>query len=125
MSLAITHFAFGALCATLLLAYLPVRTRYGFPLVVGSGVWAMLPDFWHVAPTAGTLFRTVGHSVLGNVFWLHPLLDAADPEDTHFLGAVMVGVYFLVSLVHAERRRDAPVFAVEWERLPRALRRRR
>ncbi|WP_435102656.1 hypothetical protein [Halarchaeum sp. P4] len=125
MSLAITHFAFGALCATLLLAYLPVRTRYGFTVAVGSGIWAMLPDFWHVAPVAGRAFREVGHSAVGNVFWFHPLLDAADPADTHIVGAVTVGVYFLVSLVHAERRRDGPVLAIEWERLPRVLRRRR
>jgi len=112
VSLAITHFAFGALCATLLLAYLPVRTRYGFTVVIVSGIWAMAPDFWRVSPLGETLIRDVGHSTVGNVFWFHPLLDAVDPTDAHVVGAGMLGVYLLVSLIHAERIRDAPVFEI-------------
>jgi hypothetical protein len=112
VSLAITHFAFGALCATLLLAYLPVRTRYGFTVVIVSGVWAMLPDFWRVTPVGEALFRELGHSILGNVFWLHTVLDGADVSDSHYVGAAMLGAYLLVSVIHAERRREDPVFEV-------------
>lgn len=68
MSLALTHFAFGALCTTLLLAYLPVRTRYFMAISVASGVWAMAPDFWRVSPIYENLFKEHGHSVVGNVF---------------------------------------------------------
>lgn len=113
VSLALTHFAFGALCATLLLAYLPVRTRYEFPVIIASGVWAMMPDFWRVTPVGGELFRGLGHSLVGNVFWLHPLFDQADAGDTYRLAAVMVGVYFLVAVIRAERQREDPVFAFE------------
>lgn len=116
MSLALTHFAFGALCVTLLLAYLPVRTRYHVALSVASGVWAMLPDFWRVVPMYEHAFRQLGHSVFGNVFWLHSLLDQADATDSHRLAAVTVGVYFLVAVIHAERNRDEPVFRIDWER---------
>lgn len=112
MSLALTHFAFGALCMTLLLAYFPVRTRYQTALAVGSGVWAMAPDFWRVSPIYENLFKELGHSVVGNVFWLHPLFARADPGDTYRLGAVMVGVYFLVAMIYAERHQDEPIFAV-------------
>lgn len=40
--MALTYFAFGAGCATLL-AYLPVRTRYAQVIAVASAGWAMLP----------------------------------------------------------------------------------
>jgi hypothetical protein len=66
-----------------------------------------------VAPAGEALFRGLGHSVFGNVFWLHPLFDAADASDSHYLGAAMVGTYLLVSLIHAERRREEPVFEIE------------
>lgn len=114
MSLAITHFVFGALCATFLLAYLPIRTRYGFTVAIVSGIWAMMPDFWRVAPVGERLFREFGHSVYGNIFWIHPLLDELDRTDSHYVGAAMVGVYLVVSLVHAERRRESPVFEISW-----------
>jgi hypothetical protein len=117
ISIALTHFAFGALCTTLLLAYLPVRTRYQDALAVANGVWAMEPDFWRVVPIFETAFRQVGHSVIGNVFWLHPLFDEADSTDSYRLAAVMVEVYFLVAMIYAERHQDEPIFRVEWERL--------
>lgn len=117
MSLALTHFAFGALCMTLLLAYLPVRTRYQMALSVASGVWAMTPDFWRVSPIYEYAFKEVGHSVVGNVFWLHPLFDRADSADSYRLAAVVVGVYFLVGMIYAERHQEEPMFRVEWEKL--------
>ena len=117
MSIALTHFAFGALCMTLLLAYLPVRTRYQDALAVASGVWAMAPDFWRVSPIYEYAFKDLGHSVFGNVFWLHPLFDQADRSDSFRLAAVVVGVYFLVGVIYAERHQDEPMFEVAWEGL--------
>jgi hypothetical protein len=73
----------------------------------------MIPDFWWVTPVYGGVFKTLGHSVLGNIFWLHPLFDRADPYDTTRLAAVAVGVYFLVAVIYAERRRDGP--AIIWQ----------
>ncbi|ELY63458.1 hypothetical protein [Natrinema versiforme] len=108
MSLALTHFAVGALCATLLLAYLPVRTEYDAPLVVASGVWALLPDFWRVTPIYSGAFRDLGHSALGNACWLHSVFDRADPHESTRLAAVMLGVYFLATVIYAERRRSDP-----------------
>ncbi|QZP38251.1 hypothetical protein [Halobaculum magnesiiphilum] len=116
MSIALTHFAFGALCMTLLLAYLPVRTRYFMAISVASGVWAMMPDFWRVSPIYENAFREIGHSAFGNVFWLHPLFDQADPSDSYRLAAVMVGVYFLVGMIYAERHQEEPIFRVDVER---------
>ncbi|WP_248897014.1 hypothetical protein [Haloplanus halobius] len=115
MSLALTHFAFGALSVTLLLAYLPVRTRYLLPLSIASGVWAMMPDFWRVVPLYETAFRQLGSSAFGNVFWLHPLFDRADAGDSYRLAAAVVGVYFLVAVIHAERCRDGPTFESDWD----------
>ena len=116
MSIALTHFAFGALCMTFLLAYLPVRTRYFMALSVASGVWAMMPDFWRVSPIYETALRELGHSVFGNVFWFHPLFDQADSSDSYRLAAVMVGVFFLVGMIYAERHQDEPMFRVDIER---------
>jgi hypothetical protein len=108
MSLALTHFAVGATGATLLLAYLPVRTRYDVSIVVASGCWALLPDFWRVTPIYRGAVRELSHSALGNVWWLHAALDRADPTDSARLAAVALGVYLLVTVIYAERRGDGP-----------------
>lgn len=109
MSLALTHFAVGATSATLLLSFLPIRPQYDTPLIVASGIWAMVPDFWHVAPIYSGVFRVLGHSVFGNVFWLHAAIDNVDPHDSSQVATVAVGVYFLVALVYAGRWSIKPV----------------
>lgn len=114
MAMALTHFAFGAGCATLLLAYLPVRTRYTHPIAVLSGVWAMFPDFWQVTPIFRDGFHQLHDSVFSNVFWFHQLFDLADVGDSRRLAAVTAGVYLLVAIIYAERQRDAPVFDIDW-----------
>lgn len=109
MSLALTHFAVGAIGATLLLSLLPVRPSYDAPLIVASGIWAMVPDFWHVVPLYSGVFRVLGHSAVGNVFWLHAAIDQVDPHDSSQVAAIAVGVYFLVALVYAGRWGIGPV----------------
>ncbi|MDS0475712.1 hypothetical protein [Natrinema sp. 1APR25-10V2] len=111
MSIALTHFAVGATGATLLLAYLPVQTRYDAPLIIASGGWALVPDVWRVLPLYRGTIRALSNSALSNVFWLHSVLDRADLRDSSRLAAVAVGVYLLVALLYAERRRDGPVVA--------------
>ncbi|MDS0475707.1 hypothetical protein [Natrinema sp. 1APR25-10V2] len=114
MSIALTHFAVGATGATLLLTYLPVRTRYDVPIIIASGGWALMPDLWRVLPLYQGPVHTLSNSALSNVFWLHSLLDRADPRDSSRLAAVAVAVYLLVALLYAERCRDGPVVAWLW-----------
>lgn len=54
--------------------------------------------------------KSWGYSVFRNVFCFHALFDRADAADSHQLAAVMVGVYFLVVVIYAERHQEEPVF---------------
>lgn len=103
MSLALTHFVFGALCATLLVSYLLPNRNYPRTIIIASGIWAMLPDFHWVVPIFEAQFRAGHGSVLANIFWFHQLFDLADPADSHRLAAVLLGVLLLVTLLAEER----------------------
>ena len=101
--MALTHFAFGAVCATLLISYLLPEQKYSRTLIIGSGIWAMLPDFHHVVPIFEAQFRAAHYSLLSNLFWFHQAFDRADSGDSHRLAAVMLGVLLLVTLLAEER----------------------
>jgi len=103
MSLALTHFSFGAICTTLLISYGRPTQRYARTLIVASGVWPMLPDFHWVVPIFEAQFRAAHGSVLANLCWFHHLFDIADPRDSQRLAAVMLGVLLLVTLLAEER----------------------
>ncbi len=103
MSLALTHFAFGAICATLIISYGLPAQKYSRTLIIASGIWAMLPDFHWVVPIFEAKFRAAHSSVLANLFWFHQLFDVADPMDSQRLAAVMLGVLLLVTLLAEER----------------------
>ena len=105
--MAVTHFAFGALCATLLVSYLLPNLKYSRTVIMASGLWAMLPDFHQVAPIFEPQFRAIHDSAVANVFWLHQLFDLADRHESPRLAAVMLGVLILVTLL-AEERQYAP-----------------
>ena len=101
--MALTHFAFGALCATLIVSYLLPDRKYPRTLIIASGTWAMIPDFHQVAPIFGPQFRAAHQSAIANIFWFHQLFDLADRTDSRRLAAVMLGVLFLVTLLAEER----------------------
>jgi len=103
MSLALTHFAVGAIGATCLISYLLPDRTYTRTAIIASGIWAMLPDFHWVVPIFEAQFRAAHGSVVANVFWFHHLFDLADPSDSHRLAAVALGVLFLITLLAEER----------------------
>ena len=109
MSILLTHFAFGALCATFLISYLLPDLKYSRTLIITSGIWAMLPDFHHVAPIFEAQLRAVHYSVLSNIFWFHQVFDRADSGDSHRLAAVMLGALLLVTLLAEERLYPHPL----------------
>ena len=103
MSLALTHFAFGAAMATLLLLLLPT-VRYPRTVVLLGGAWAMLPDAHWVSPVARESLRRVHQtSPLTDVFWFHRTLDHLDPTDDPAVAAGFLALLVVVTLV-AERR---------------------
>lgn len=100
--MALGHFAVGAAATgVLVLLFLP-RFRYARTLVLAGGVWAMIPDAYHVVPAYTGSLRRLHDSALMNVFWGHHYLDVVDPGDTAEFAAVgllaMFGVFLLVEV---------------------------
>lgn len=82
--LAVTHFALGAAGGALL--GLNVSPEKRVPLVVLSGLWAILPDGNKLLP--GELTHAAHDSVLANIFWLHPTLDTFETAYPEVEGAL-------------------------------------
>lgn len=101
--MAVTHFAFGAICMTVIVSYLLPSIRYSRTLVIGSGCWAMVPDFHQIAPLRQSLFAGAHSSIYANLFWFHRIFDIVDRGDSHRFAAVMLGLLLLVTLLAEER----------------------
>lgn len=105
---AIVHFSVGLSCGMFILLLTSLPSRVKFPLVFASGVWAMVPDGWHlaafVAPDRAVILAYAFHrSILANVFWFHQLLDrfeSGEPvlEMTAALGFLSVTVVVFTAL---------------------------
>lgn len=83
---AIAHFSVGVSGMLLLLLFVNLDHRREFLLTFVSGFWAMTPDLgWLLLrtgmPGTATLWKAVFNSPFGYLFWFHPLLDAAEPEN--------------------------------------------
>jgi len=112
MSLAITHFAVGAACTAVVLTLFVPSIPFQRTLVICGGVWAMLPDAWRFLPTSSGPYAHEFHATpLANVFWFHNALDRADVGDSTAVGALLVGAFFLVTLVgdYRDYRTPEPV----------------
>lgn len=107
MSLALTHFAIGAALTALVLTYLVPGVRYPRLLTGVGGGWAMVPDAHWISPTAAAL-KAAHDSPLGNVFWFHPALDAADPTDSKAVAAAALAGLLLVTALVERREYRAP-----------------
>lgn len=76
------HVGFAGIVTVLLLAALGVRRARRLPLVAASGGWAVVPDLYHLAPATRAWYKPLLHdSALADVFWLHRVIDRADPGD--------------------------------------------
>lgn len=76
MSLAITHFAVGAVGILVFLATVRPRSNYRTTLAVASGCWALVPDLFYLLPGAANPLRGPIEGPVGNVFWFHSAMDA-------------------------------------------------
>lgn len=97
MSLALGHFAIGAIGMTLLSALAPFRVRFKQTLVLLGGIWALLPDIYQLAPTYTEWMQVIHDSAAGNFFWFHRTLDVLDPTDSYLITALAVGVWIGVT----------------------------
>lgn len=112
MSLAISHFAFGAAVTTLGVAVVAPGSDARQTLAVLGGGWAMVPDAQQLAPVARDQFERLHDSAWANAFWFHRTFDRLDPDESMFVGAVMVGLLLFASVVaewrHHRATRSAP-----------------
>lgn len=103
---AFVHFSVGVSGMLMILLLTERPFQHQFLLMFASGLWALIPDLgWLLlrigAPEAAALWKGVFNSVFGIVFWFHPILDAAEPENRVYemggaftlLGAAVVTYY--------------------------------
>lgn len=103
MSLAITHFVFGATMTALTVAILASDSGFPHTTSVAGGIWAMLPDVHFVSPVARDQIYAIHGSVWADLFWFHYTLDRIDPDESLAFATALVGVY-LVAAAFADRR---------------------
>jgi predicted membrane channel-forming protein YqfA (hemolysin III family) len=101
MSMAIAHFAVGAMATALLLALVAPRLLRSPTVLVVGGIWGMLPDVHWVLPAGSALVRSFHMTAWANVFWFHHYLDGADPGDSPAFAAGLV-VLLVVVLAFCE-----------------------
>lgn len=68
MPVPLTHFAVGATGMTIL-AVFPLRLRARSTAIILSGLWALVPDLYAVAPPYTSGLRVFHDSVVANFFW--------------------------------------------------------
>lgn len=74
------HVAMGMTIGFVIVLFLDWPPKKEITLMVASGVWGVLPDFWLVFYGVGyesiaVAWRSVHESALSNIFWFHHLLD--------------------------------------------------
>lgn len=110
MSLAIAHFAVGAMATALLLMIVAPRLLRSPTVIALGGAWAMIPDAHHVLPVGAELVRSLHFSVWANLFWFHLYLDRLDPTDsaTFAAGSVLLLLVVLSMSELVARFRTTP-----------------
>jgi len=94
MSLAITHFMYGASVGLAVMLWIRPTADPRLPITVG-GLWAMVPDIAKFIPGVSWLHDS---PILASLFGLHYLFDLGDPNDSIWLALFAVGLFTLMSL---------------------------
>lgn len=112
---AFVHFSVGVSGMLFLLLLTDFEYRRQFLLMFASGLWALVPDLGWLLLRVGmadvaTLWKELFNSPLGNLFWFHPILDAAEPENRVYemvggfvLLGFSVGAYYLLNDWESDR----------------------
>jgi len=105
MSLGLTHFAVGAGAMALVLAVVAPTVRYRAGAMVASGLWALVPDVHYVVPGENPLLFGLKHTVVGNLFWFHGAMDAAETgRGSRGMAGLALG-FLVVAVLLLEARR--------------------
>ncbi|AUV82761.1 hypothetical protein C2R22_14825 [Salinigranum rubrum] len=99
MSLWGVHVGVAGIVTVLVLFALAPGHRYRGVVVAASSLWAVLPDFHHALvwfPALQTDWRALHDSALANLFWLHRVIDRADPGDRVVYSLAMWGLFLAV-----------------------------
>lgn len=107
MSLAITHFALGAVATSLILGFFAPEISYQRTWAVAGGIWALVPDFHYVSPVYQDLLFGIKAGPLGNLFWFHRILDQLSKgrgsrEEAFVMVFVLLLGTFLIEYVNRE-----------------------
>lgn len=103
MSLAVTHFAFGAAMTTIVVWAIAPAHRYRMTLAVLGGLWALVPDLHYVLPGGSSgAIRGIKRTVLGDLFWFHATMDGLVQGEGTRVGAAVALGFLLVVVVASE-----------------------
>ncbi|TYL36410.1 hypothetical protein CV102_22560 [Natronococcus pandeyae] len=75
MSLVLTHFAVGAIATAILVHLFFPSLRYKMTVIVGGGIWALIPDLHGITPVYTDVFYALDTSRWADLFWFHRTMD--------------------------------------------------
>lgn len=99
MSMAIAHFAIGALTTLLFTKAFASRFVTSPTMLIGGGIWGLVPDVHWVTPVGGELLYSFHHSILANLFFFHRVIDRLDPENSRPLAAFSLCLLLSVAVI--------------------------
>lgn len=101
MSVAIVHFAVGFGTTVLLwTAFKGRETQHMLPILLGGGLYAMIPDLHHILPVLSGPYNELLHnSNVAYIFMFHRGFDILDPNDTIEVAALALVYLTLCILV--------------------------
>lgn len=103
MSLAVTHFAFGAAMTAILIEMLVPSLRYKRTAIVAGGLFALVPDLHYVTPVYHDAFFAFHESRIADIFWFHWTMDKRlEPGRGSQRVAGIALLFFLVTIVVTE-----------------------
>jgi len=112
---AFAHFSVGASGMLFLLLFVTLDRRREFLLPFASGFWALVPDLgWLLlrvdGPETAAVWKAVFNSLLGYLFWFHPIMDAYESNRILEMAgsASLLGLAVAAYYVGNDWERDRP-----------------
>lgn len=71
------------------------------PALVGGGIWAIMPDLWHILPIYSDVYLSeVHHSFIANIFWFHRVFDLVDTKDSLYFATLALMYLCACTIIH-------------------------
>lgn len=99
MSMAIAHFAIGALTTLLFTKVFASRFVTSPTVLIGGGIWGLVPDVHWVTPVGKYLLYSFHHSILANLFFFHRVVDRLDPTNSRPVAAFLLCLLLFAAVV--------------------------